>query len=220
MSRTLVLVAKHDGSPACVKSKTAVELTNKEKRSGWNVSDQLWKLLSEKMNESGSENNCPRYCITLDEKYVVDGIDKTLGNSSELPKFFPEGYDNFQFHHRESYSVIQISTKPISLDTSWNDFYWKDNGIFLRYSEVPITMDGRAQTAYWAKTHDAKNLDLPSSDEPVYLKGREISYSDELGMIYPTFSEAQFNHGELTVVISGYISGEDMLKITDSFFEK
>ena len=215
-----VLIQKQDGSPVCVKYKTAVDLTNKEKRSGWNVSDQLWKLLSEKMDELSPENNCPRYCLVLDEKYVVDGIDKTLGNSSGLPKFLPEGYDNFQFHHRDVYSVIQISTKPISLDTSWNDFYWKDNGIFLRYSEVPITMDGRAQTADWAKTHDAKTLDLPSSDEHAYLKEREISYSDELDMLYPTFSEAQFNYGELVVVISGYISGENMLKIADSFFEK
>jgi len=215
----LVLVQKYDGSPVCVKHRTAAELTNTEKRTGWKVSDQLWKSLSNKMDEFGPEDNCPRYCLILDEKYVVNNIDKTLGNSIGLPKFLPEGYENFQFHHRESYSVVQISTKTISLDTSWNDFYWKDNGIFLRYSEVPITMDGRAQTAYWAEIHDAKKLDLPS-DEPVYLKEREISYSDEFGMLYPTFSEAQFNYGELVVVMSGYISGEDMLKIADSFFEK
>ncbi len=215
-----VLIKKYDGSPACVREQTAPKLTDKEERSGWNVSEQLWESLSKNMNEYYSDDNCPRHCLIFDEKYVVNGIEQTLGKTIGLPKLLPDGYDHFQFHHRDTYSVVQISPNSISLDTSWNDFYWEDNGIFLLFSETPVTVDGRTQTEYWAKNNDAQKLDLITSDEHVYIKERGIFYDDKLDILYPTFTEAKFNYGDLTITVTGYVSSEEMFRIVNSFFEK
>ncbi|BDQ30315.1 hypothetical protein NZNM25_10410 [Nitrosopumilus zosterae] len=214
-----VLIQKYDDSPACVNKQTAVKLTNKEQRSGWNASEQLWKYLSSKMNELYSDNNCPKYCLILDEKYAVDNVGQTLGKTIGLPKFLPDAYEYFQFHHHETYSVIQISPVPISLNTSWNDFYWQDNGIFLRFSETPVTVDANASVEHWAKNHNAKKISLDSG-ELIYLKKRELGFNEQIGGIYPTLSEAQFVRDGLVISVAGYVSDENMENIVRSFYTK
>ena len=208
---------KHDGSPVCVTPRTAEKLTNKESRGSWDVSNQLWELLSKKMDLTGSEDSCPKYCLTLDEDYLVEDLGQTLGKSLGLPQNLPKGYEYYQFYHRDSYSVVQISKNPISLHTSWDNFYWKDSGIFIRYSKSPITSDAHDQTAYWAKTNGAQKFDLISNYDPVFIKARQIHYDQKQNLLYPTFSEAQFNYEDLSITLAGYISQEDMLRLIKSF---
>lgn len=213
----LVLIQKYDGSPACVKPETA-GVIGSFGRNGWNVSEQLFQSLSENMINFFSDESCPANCLVNEEKYAVDSFEDTSANQTGLPRYLPDNYDHMNFYQFDKNTIVKISTNSIQeiLD---RDFYWRDHGLFVSYSNPPVTIDPYAQTEYWAKNNNAESITF-LQDKQAYLKKRQVQFSEELGMLFPSMSEAQFVYDGLVIDIVGYVPDDEMEKIAEAFFIK
>lgn len=215
----LHLIIKYDGTPVCVKSKTAVKITDNTSRGGWTPSKQLWEKLETQIYSISPSDSCPRMCITWESFETMDLANEKTNLQIDLPNYIPKNYEFFRFFAEENHISVQISPKLITENTTWNEFYLIDNGIFITYIDYPITLDGRAQVEYWAKNNDAKNISL-LDDEPIYVRDRDLTYDENLDLLFMGYpSEAQFNiDDDISIIVVGYVSQEEIISISNSFF--
>lgn len=216
----LHLLIKHDGTPACVKSKTVDKLTDKTQRKGWIPSEQLWKKLGEQIHSISDSSSCPRKCTSMEPIDSMEEAEKMTNLRIDLPKYIPNNYEFFKFFPQENSLSFQLLPKPLPENLTWGKFYLIDDGIFMTYLDYPVTIDGRVQAAYWAKNHNAQNISLPD-DEPIFVKERTVVFDENLELLFLEYpSEAQFNiNDDVSVIIVGYVSQEEIISIAKSFFQ-
>ena len=152
----------------------------------------------------------------------VDTMEKANENTNlrvDLPSYIPEGYDNFRFFARENSLGIQVSPEPLTENTTWSEFYFLHHGVFLEFVDSPVTVDGRAQAAYWAKNSNAQNIQI--QDEQVYVKERGLTYDENLRLLFLGHpSEAQFNiDDDIYVTVAGYMPQEEIISIANSLLQ-
>jgi len=196
------------------------KLTDKTYREGLIPSEQLWEKLEKQIYSTSPPSPCPRWCITLESTETMDKANEKTSLQIDLPSYIPKSYEFFRFFAEDNSLSVQISPKPITENTAWNEFYLIDNGIFITYIDYPVTLDGRAQAAYWAKNYDAQNISL-QDEEPIYVKERKIIYDENLELLFLNYpSEAQFNiDDDVSIIIIGFVSQDEIISISNSFFK-
>ena len=212
----LHLIIKYNDTPACVKSQTAQKLTDKQ---SWSPSEKLWKKLEKQIYSITDESFCLKRCINIESVETMEQANKITSIRIDLPSYILENYEFFKYYPNENTLSIQISSDPLTENTTWGDFYLMDHGILLTYIDYPITLDGRSQTAYWAKTQDAQNISQ-QGNEPIFVKERKVIFDEDLGILFlGSPSEAQFNlDDDISIIITGYVPQEEIIKIVHSFF--
>ncbi|MCV0366201.1 MAG: hypothetical protein K5798_02910 [Nitrosopumilus sp.] len=212
----LHLIIKYNDAPACVKSKTAQKLTDTQ---SWSPSEKLWKKLEKQIYSITDESFCPKRCINIESVETMQQANENTSLRINLPSYIPKNYEFFKYYPNENALNIQISSNPLTENTTWGDFYLMDHGILLTYIDYPVTSDGRTQTAYWAKTQDAQNISQ-QGNEPIFVKERNVTFDEDLGILFlGSPSEAQFNlNDDISIIITGYVPQEEIIKIAHSFF--
>ena len=213
----LHLIIKHDETPACVKSQTAVKLIDKTSRDGWVPSNHLFQKLEEQIYSISNPTSCPRWCVSLEPVDTMEGANSKTEIDVDLPDYIQQGYEFFRFFSDESYLGVQISPEPITENTIWSKFYLIYNGIFMIYHNNPVTVDGKTQVAYWAKSSNVQNIS-PTGNDPIYVRDRGVTYDEDLDLLFLGYpSEVQFSMDDnISVAVMGFVSRDKIISIANS----
>jgi hypothetical protein len=137
------------------------------------------------------------------------------GNVKITPTHLPTGYEvrAIQYVADEKRVGMLISKYPVTEDTTIQDFIWKQQGIGIDIAPVVKNFNAEDLVSNWSQRAPTKHL---------VIDGKDIIYHEIIegigtdGEIAHSPAELTMIDGNIAVDISGFISGDEMMKIAQS----
>jgi hypothetical protein len=137
------------------------------------------------------------------------------GNAKITPTYLPAGYKVrvIQYVEDEKRVGMLISKYPVTEETTIQDFIWKQQGIGIDIGPVVDNFNAEDLAANWSQRAPTKHL---------VIDGKDIVYHEIIegvgtdGEIAHSPAELTMIDGKTAVDISGFISGDEMIKIAQS----
>ncbi len=137
------------------------------------------------------------------------------GNAKITPTYLPSGYEVrvIQYVEDEKRVGMLISKYPVTEETTIQDFIWKQQGIGIDIGRVADNFNAEDLVSNWSQRAPTKHL---------VVDGKDIIYHEIIegvgtdGEIAHSPAELTMIDGKTAVDISGFISGDEMIKIAQS----